>query len=110
MFRVITTAVLLAASQAALFGQLQQGSTPSTEKLPPAATLASAQELAGKGRLDAAMTQLDQLSQQSPEPAGVERLRGLIYYQRESLRRRSTPSRRPPIRIPAITNRLKCME
>jgi tetratricopeptide (TPR) repeat protein len=83
MFRVITTAVLLAASQAALSGQLQQGSSPSTEKLPPAATLAGAQELAGKGRLDAAMAQLDQLSQQSPEPAGVERLRGLIYYERE---------------------------
>jgi tetratricopeptide (TPR) repeat protein len=83
MFRVIATAVLLAASQSALSGQLQQGSSPSTEKSPPAATLASAQELAGKGRLDAAMAQLDQLSQQSPEPTGVERLRGLIYYERE---------------------------
>jgi predicted Zn-dependent protease len=83
MFRVFAIAVLLAASQSALPRQIQQAPSPSTEKSPPVATFASAQELAGKGRLDAAMAQLDQLSQQSPEPAGVERLRGIIYYERE---------------------------
>jgi len=83
MFRVFAIAVLLAASLSALPGQLQQGQSPSTESSPSAATLASAQELAGKGRLDAAMAQLDQLSRQTPEPAGVERLRGIIYYERE---------------------------
>src|ERR1700749_393471 len=83
MFHVIAIAVLFAASQAALSGHLQQISPPSAEQSPPAATLASAKELAGKGRLDAAMAQLDQLSRQSPEPAGVERLRGQIYYERE---------------------------
>lgn len=48
-----------------------------------APTIDSARELAGKGRLDKAMAQLDELAKQSPEPAGTERLRGLILYQRE---------------------------
>jgi len=60
----------------------QQAATPSTENANPV-TFASAQELAGKGHLDAAMSQLDQLALQNPEPAGVERLRGMIFYQRE---------------------------
>jgi tetratricopeptide (TPR) repeat protein len=46
-------------------------------------TFESARELAGKGRLDLAMAQLDQLSKQTPEPSGVERLRGLIFYLKE---------------------------
>jgi len=46
-------------------------------------TLESAKALAGKGRLDQAMAQLDALAKQTPEPAGVERLRGIIFYQRE---------------------------
>jgi len=51
----------------------------------PAATLEAAQELAGKGRLDKAMAMLDELATQNPEPTGVERLRGIIFYQREQL-------------------------
>jgi predicted Zn-dependent protease len=43
----------------------------------------TAQDLAARGRLDKAMAQLDDLAKQSPEPPGVERLRGLILYQRE---------------------------
>ena len=43
----------------------------------------TAQELAAKGRLDKALAMLDELAAQNPEPAGVERLRGLIFYQRE---------------------------
>jgi tetratricopeptide (TPR) repeat protein len=42
-----------------------------------------AQAFAARGRLDKAMALLDQLAGQSPEPAGVERLRGMIFYQRE---------------------------
>jgi predicted Zn-dependent protease len=45
----------------------------------------AAQDLAARGRLDQAMAQLDELAKQSPEPAGVERLRGNILYQRERL-------------------------
>jgi tetratricopeptide (TPR) repeat protein len=83
MFRVFAIAVLLTASQSALPGQIQQASSPSAENPSPAVTFASAQELAGKGHLDAAMSQLDQLAAESPEPAGVERFRGIIFYQRE---------------------------
>ena len=44
----------------------------------------TAQDLAARGRLDKAMTQLNELAKQLPEPAGVERLRGIIFYQREN--------------------------
>jgi tetratricopeptide (TPR) repeat protein len=50
---------------------------------PEATPFETAQKLAAKGRLDKAMALLDQLAAQSPEPAGVERLRGIIFYQRE---------------------------
>jgi predicted Zn-dependent protease len=46
-------------------------------------TFATARDLAARGHLDAALEQLDQLAGQNPEPAGVERLRGMIFYQRE---------------------------
>jgi predicted Zn-dependent protease len=69
--------VILAAAQA----QEPQNASGGAAAAPP--TFASAQALAGKGRLDQAMGQLDQLAAQSPEPAGVERLRGIILYQRE---------------------------
>ncbi len=47
-----------------------------------APTFETARELAGRGRLDQAMAQLDELAKQTPPPAGVERLRGAIFYQR----------------------------
>lgn len=83
MFRVFAIAVLLSISHAALRGQPQQVAVPSSDTPDSAVTFETAQELAGKGRLDAAMAQLDQLATQTPEPAGVERLRGMIFYQRE---------------------------
>jgi predicted Zn-dependent protease len=43
----------------------------------------SAQELAARGQLDKALAQLNQLAAQSPEPSGVERLRGIIFYEKE---------------------------
>jgi tetratricopeptide (TPR) repeat protein len=48
-----------------------------------APTFESAKELAGRGRIDQAMAQLNQLATQTPVPAGVERLRGILFYQRE---------------------------
>lgn len=81
MLRILPIAALLSASCAAFAGNPQQD--PSTPNTPPGVSLASAQELAGKGRLDAALAQLDQLANQSPEPPEVERLRGLIFYQKE---------------------------
>jgi tetratricopeptide (TPR) repeat protein len=83
MFRVSASAVILFFSIPASTGQGQQAALSSSENSAPAATFATAQELAGKGRLDAAMSQLDELARLIPEPAGVERLRGMIFYQRE---------------------------
>jgi len=50
-----------------------------------ASTFEDAQQLAAKGRLDQAMSVLNQLAAQTPVPAGVERLRGLIFYQKDKL-------------------------
>lgn len=44
-------------------------------------SLQDAQQLVNRGRLDEALEELDALSQMHPEPAGVERLRGFIFYQ-----------------------------
>lgn len=46
---------------------------------------ATAQELAGKGRLEQAMNLLNQLAVQTPVQPGVERLRGIIFYQKDQL-------------------------
>ena len=43
---------------------------------------AEAQKLLDTGRLDEALKALDALAQQKPEPAGVERLRGMAFYER----------------------------
>ena len=83
MSRVFVTAVvcfIVAAIQA--MGQ-QGGSSSTAGDQAGAISFASAQELAGRGRLDQALAQLDQLASQKPQPAGVERLRGMIFYQRE---------------------------
>jgi len=80
MNRVIRVAVLCL-SLAKLGAQAQEGTaTPPASTVP---TFETAKTLAGTGRLDQAMAQLDSLEAQSPEPAGVERLRGMIFYQRE---------------------------
>ena len=42
---------------------------------------AEAQKLLDAGHLDEALKALDTLAQQQPEPAGVERLRGMAFYQ-----------------------------
>jgi predicted Zn-dependent protease len=48
-------------------------------------TFEDAQQQAAKGRLDQALNILNQLAAQTPVPAGVERLRATIYYQKELL-------------------------
>ena len=44
------------------------------------ASLAEAQQLIDKGQLEEALKKIDELSQQQPEPKGVERLRGKALY------------------------------
>jgi predicted Zn-dependent protease len=60
---------------------LQTGAQTSGEAVVP--SFVAAQDLAGRGHLDEALVQLNQLAAQSPEPAGVERLRGIILYQKD---------------------------
>src|SRR5215469_8094505 len=81
MVRALITAILFCSLGA--FGQAPRDGGPVAAENAPGPTLESARALAGKGRLDQAMAQLGALAQQTPEPAGVERLRGNILYQRE---------------------------
>jgi tetratricopeptide (TPR) repeat protein len=74
--------VLVSASLAVEHGEAQQtGAQSSPDSTKP--SFESAQELAAQGRLEKALAQLNQLAAQSPEPLGVERLRGIIFYQKE---------------------------
>jgi Flp pilus assembly protein TadD len=50
-----------------------------------APSLADARSLAAKGRLDQALSELNTLAKVEPEEVGVERLRGIILYQKELL-------------------------
>ena len=50
-------------------------------------TFADAQQLAAQGRLDQALNVLNQLAAQTPVQPGVERLRAMIYYQKEQLQK-----------------------
>jgi tetratricopeptide (TPR) repeat protein len=68
---------------AAIGARAQEGTSAPAANAAAGVTFESAIELAGRGRLDQAMAQLDVLALKSPEPAGVERLRGMIWYQRE---------------------------
>jgi len=52
---------------------------------PAAASLDDAKALTAKGRLNQALTELNALAKVEPEAAGVERLRGVILYQKEQL-------------------------
>lgn len=57
---------------------------PAADAAQPALTpFETARGLAAKGRLDKALEILDKLAVQTPEPAGVESLRGMILYQKE---------------------------
>ena len=83
MIRTFASLLLSLAFLSAGNSQTAQTGAPTGGDAAQPVTLESARELAGRGRLDQAMAQLDQLAAQQPEPAGVERLRGIIFYQRE---------------------------
>jgi tetratricopeptide (TPR) repeat protein len=78
MLRRAIAAALFVVLVSALRAEAQQ-----TGPDAPEPSLASAQELASQARLDKALEQLNQLAAQSPEPLGVERLRGVIFYQKD---------------------------
>lgn len=51
----------------------------------PGDPVATARNLVTQGRLDDAMQQLDVLAALHPEPAGVERLRGIVHYEQNRM-------------------------
>jgi tetratricopeptide (TPR) repeat protein len=83
MQRVSLIALVLICLVCSGFAQEAKPGASASAVQSPAPTFESAQDLAGRGRLDQAMAILNQLAAQSPVPPGVERLRGIILYQRE---------------------------
>ena len=85
MHRSFITALLLTVALFAAQGQAPQSPVSTAADAPESTPtpFETAQNLAARGRLDKAMAQLDRLTAQNPEPAGVERLRGMIFYQRD---------------------------
>lgn len=84
MKRLLFAAILLVPFLATLAQSTSPGDAGTTP-LTPEAKLQSARDLASHGRLDKAMALLDELAALTPELPGVERLRGLILYQRDQL-------------------------
>jgi predicted Zn-dependent protease len=83
MHRILVTALLLITLHLSCGAQtLEPGSPSPGDAVPP---LENARSLAAKGRLAQAMAVLDPLAAQAPELAGVERLRGVILYQKDQL-------------------------
>jgi tetratricopeptide (TPR) repeat protein len=85
MFRTINTALLASLLVVAAHAQAPAASPQAgTDTASPAPSpFEVAQDLAARGRLDKALEKLNALAAQTPEPAGVERLRGIIFYQKE---------------------------
>ncbi|MGA8043573.1 MAG: tetratricopeptide repeat protein [Terracidiphilus sp.] len=84
MGRIVVTVILILLTSTIAGAQTaESGTQAGNEAAQAPVTMETARALAGSGRLDAAMQQLNQLAAQTPEPAGVERLRGIIFYQRE---------------------------
>jgi tetratricopeptide (TPR) repeat protein len=82
--RTLVSALLLASLAARACAQAVDPQQPSGDTAPQT-PLQIAKDLAARGRLDKAMAQLDALAAQSPEQPGVERLRGIIFYEKEQL-------------------------
>jgi predicted Zn-dependent protease len=53
-------------------------------------SIAEAQKLLDAGQFQESLKLLDTLAQQQPEPAGVERVRGMVYYQQGQLESSAT--------------------
>jgi predicted Zn-dependent protease len=85
MQRTLITAFFLSLLALSTSAQVPAAPTQSgSDAAEPAPTpFETAKSLAERGRLEKAMVLLNQLAAQSPEPAGVERWRGIIFYQRE---------------------------
>ena len=109
MHRVLAIAVLLLLRNRRVHGHCQQAPLPPPEFSAPAADL---RNCAGTCRQGPARrghgAVLINLSRQSPEPAGVERLRGIIFYQREQFAQAVEAFTKAVAQDPATVNRSKC--
>jgi len=85
MKSAVILAVLVLGTAVTTWSQITESGIGFGEAKAAQWTFEDAQQMAAKGRLDQAMNVLDQLAVQTPVPAGVQRLRGLIYYQRDQL-------------------------
>lgn len=85
MYRQAALAFCLTTSSAIALSQVSQPAVSVGDQPARQSTFEDAQQLAAKGRLDRALAILNQLAAQTPVPAGVERLRGTIYYQKDQL-------------------------
>ena len=81
----LPVALLMAPLTAPLAMQAQSEATPEKASAAPQASLADAKTLASKGRLDQALSELNELAKAQPEESGVELLRGTILYQKDLL-------------------------
>ncbi len=86
MRRQIPPIILALLSLAALSAaQTTVPSAPAPGTQDPTAVIASARRAFAAGHSDEALKQLDTLTPLTPEPAGVEKLRGFIYYQQRNM-------------------------
>ena len=67
-----------------------RGCAQTQASTPPISPTAEAQKLLDTGRLDEALKVLETLAQQQPEPAGVERLRGMAFYEQGQIQSSAT--------------------
>ncbi|WP_263350844.1 tetratricopeptide repeat protein [Acidicapsa acidisoli] len=77
--------ILLSASASHAQGTQANQASAANAETAPAVSLADAKALAAKGHLDQALAELNELAKAEPEEPGVERLRGIILYQKELL-------------------------
>ena len=85
MRRLLSIAVLAFASTRCVLAQAPESAISADSTTTARWTLEDAQALVTKGRLDQALNVLNQLAAQTPVPAGAERLRAMVYYQKEML-------------------------
>jgi tetratricopeptide (TPR) repeat protein len=83
MQRSFILALFLALLPVAVYAQPRQTAASAFPATVDSNEFQSAQDLAARGRLDKAMVLLDKLAAETPEPVGVQRLRGIIFYQKE---------------------------
>jgi tetratricopeptide (TPR) repeat protein len=93
---VLRVLFLVVASLSALPPASSQAASP-----PSSSPLAEAQKLLDAGRFDDALKALDALALQRPEPAGVERLQGMAYYEQGQMQSSAAAFHKAVVRDPS---------